>query len=83
MGKATGGAQAVSHLRGVLPGIQAITVPSATFLIGRVAEYMDETGNLNEETKANPHGPDFALHETLASTKWYSDALAAARDKSP
>jgi len=78
----TGGAQAVAHLRGVLPGIQAITVPSATFLLGRVTEYMDEAGNLSEELKANPHGPAFALNQTLGSTKWYSDALAAARSRS-
>lgn len=76
----TGGAQAVSHLRGVLPGIQAITVPSATYLI-HAAQLLDEQGNLNEEAKANPHGPLFALQQMLQSTKWYSDALAVARAK--
>jgi len=77
----TGGAQAVSHLRGVLPGIQAITVPSATYLLGRMAEIIDENGNLSEEAKANPYGPLSALKQTLESTKWYSDAMAAARSK--
>ena len=74
----TGGAQAVSHLRGVLPGVQAITVPSATYLI-QAAQLFDEQGTLNDEAKANPYGPAFALQQTLESTKWYSDALSVAR----
>ena len=78
----TGGAQAVSHLRGVLPGIQAITVPSATFLIGRAADFIDEAGVLSKELQANPYGPAYALEQTLTSTKWFSDALAVARAQS-
>jgi NAD(P)H-dependent FMN reductase len=74
----TGGAQAVAHLRGVLPGVQAVTVPSATFLI-HAAQILDESGILNEEAKANPYGPQSALQATLESTKWFSDALAKAR----
>ncbi len=77
----TGGAQAVSHLRGVLPGLGAVTVPSATYFIGRISEAIDEKGNLNEELKSNPYGPQAALKGMLADTKWYSDALAAARTK--
>ncbi|HEY5268528.1 MAG TPA: NADPH-dependent FMN reductase [Candidatus Saccharimonadales bacterium] len=77
----TGGAQAVSHLRGVLPGLQAITVPSATYFMGRVGQEIDEQGNLSEELKSNPYGPQSALKNMLADTKWYSDALAAARAK--
>jgi NAD(P)H-dependent FMN reductase len=77
----TGGAQAVGHLRGVLPGLQAITIPSATYFIGQVREVIDEQGNLNEELKSNPYGPQAALKNMLADTKWYSDALATARAK--
>jgi len=77
----TGGAQAVSHLRGVLPGLLAITVPSATYFIGQVAQAIDEQGNLSEELKSNPYGPQSALKNMLADTKWYSDALASARLK--
>jgi NAD(P)H-dependent FMN reductase len=77
----TGGAQAVGHLRGVLPGLQAITVPSATYFIGRVYQEIDEQGNLSKELKANPYGPQTALKNMLADTKWYSDALASARSK--
>lgn len=76
----TGGAQAIAHLRGVLPGIHAVTVPSATFLM-LAAEILDEHGNLRDEVKANPYGPQTGLQQMLDSTKWYSDALAAARAK--
>jgi NAD(P)H-dependent FMN reductase len=77
----TGGAQAISHLRGVVPGLHAITVPTATYLVGRAGEVIDEEGNLSEELKANPYGPQVAVEGMLADTKWYSDALATVRTK--
>jgi len=77
----TGGAQAVGHLRGVIPGLHAVTVPSATYFIGQVSGVIDEQGNLSEEIKANPYGPQSALKNMLADTKWYSDALSSARSK--
>jgi NAD(P)H-dependent FMN reductase len=75
----TGGAQAISHLRAVLPGLIAITTPRATYLIGRAAENIDESGQLSAELKANPYGPQTALKATLTDLKWYSDSLAAGR----
>jgi NAD(P)H-dependent FMN reductase len=75
----TGGAQAVAHLRDVLPGLLAVTVPSATYFIGRVSEMIDETGKLNEDLMIAPYGPQASLKKMLEATKWYSDALAAAR----
>lgn len=76
----TGGAQAVAHLRGVLPGLLAITVPKATFMVGGAANLTEED-DLNEEMKGNPYGPQAALKAMLEDTKWYSDAFAAARTK--
>jgi len=73
-----GGAQAIAHLRGVFPGIHAMTVPSATFVMGATS-ILDEEGNLSEAAKANQYGPHVALQQMLDSTKWYSDTLAAAR----
>jgi NAD(P)H-dependent FMN reductase len=75
----TGGAQAVSHLRAVLPGLISITIPTATYLVGRAGEALDENGVPSDELKANPYGPVTALKNTLQELKWYSDALAAAR----
>ncbi len=78
----TGGAQAVAHLRGALAGLLSFTTPSATYLVGPVGELIDDEGNLDEQTKANPYGPQTALKNTLSELKWYSDALATARSNS-
>lgn len=78
----TGGAQAVSHLRGIIPGLQTVTIPKAVYFAHRVGEVIDEKGNLSEEIKANPYGPQAALTATLDSLKWYSEALLTARKKS-
>lgn len=75
----TGGAQAVSHLRGVIPGLLAVSVPHAVFIVGRAGEMIDESGELSAELQAQPYGPQASLKTTLESTKWYSDALAAHR----
>lgn len=75
----TGGAQAVAHLRGVLAGALSFSVPSATYFSDRVAEKIDEEGNLDESIKTKPYGPQTALKRTLDEVKWYSDALAPAR----
>jgi NAD(P)H-dependent FMN reductase len=77
----TGGAQAISHLRGVLPGLLAVTVPKATYLVGRAGDVLTEHDDLDEEMKKNPYGPQGALKAMLVDTKWYNDALAAARSK--
>lgn len=76
----TGGAQAVAHLRGVLPGLKSFTTPTATFVMGRAGELIDESGTLvDEEIRSNPYGPQAALRTTLEELKWYSDALSVAR----
>ena len=76
----TGGAQAISHLRGILPGLLAVTVPRATYFSG-ASEGLDENGNLSKEIAAKPYGPHTAIKQTLEDLKWYSDALATARTK--
>lgn len=75
----TGGAQAVGHLRGIIPGVQAVTVPAATFFSDRAAEHIDDDGNLSQELQNRPYGPLTALQKTLAEMVWYGQALAAAR----
>jgi len=74
----TGGAQAVSHLRAVLPGLGAITTPSAVMITGRAGEMINEEGQATEEVKNNPYGPQTALKNALAELEWFSDALVAA-----
>ncbi len=77
----TGGAQAVSHLRGVLPGLKSFITPSATYFLGRVGELVDEQGNLEGNLKSEPYGPQAALKATLEELQWYSNTLAAGRAK--
>ena len=72
-----GGAQAVSHLRGIIPGLLAITVPKATYLNGRAGEMIDEAGVMREDYKSR--GLQGSLTSMLDDLRWYSDALSVAR----
>lgn len=74
----TGGAQAVSHLRAVLPGLGSITIPTAVMINGRAGELINENGEANEEVKNNPYGPQASLKNALEELEWYSDALSSA-----
>lgn len=73
----TGGAQAVSHLRGIITGVNAVSVPAATYL--SASSEIDENGVLSDAIAANPYGPATALKNTMSETKWYAAALTAAR----
>jgi NAD(P)H-dependent FMN reductase len=76
----SGGAQAVASLRPILAGVKSFSTPSTTYVMGRAAELIDESGELiDEEIRNNPYGPQVALQATLSELKFYSDALAAAR----
>jgi NAD(P)H-dependent FMN reductase len=76
----TGGAQALGNLRSVVPALQAISIPTATYLSGRPSDMIGADGVLVDEAlRSNPYGPQAALKGELEQLKWYSDALAAAR----
>jgi NAD(P)H-dependent FMN reductase len=75
----TGGAQAVASLRMALPGVGAVSIPQALFFSDRLAESIDEQGELNEDIKSRPYGPQANLEAQAESLVWYTDALAAAR----
>lgn len=77
----TGGAQAVASLRIIIPALQAVSVPAATFFSDSADKYIDEAGNLSEEIAAKPYGPLASLQTTLKTTVWYANALKAARDQ--
>ncbi len=78
----SGGGQAVGHLRGIIPGLLAVTIPQAVYFAHRVGEHITEAGELSYELKSNPHGPESSLKNALTNLKWYSDALAKARQNS-
>ncbi len=73
------GARAAMHLKEILSESRAAIIPAHVAFAGRVGEIIDENGNLSEELKANPYGPQATLANMLAELKWYSDALATAR----
>jgi NAD(P)H-dependent FMN reductase len=75
-----GGARAEVALKETLSESRMVpmsTIPGVAMT--GMSERIDEDGNLNEEDKANPYGPQSALETLLKELKWYSDALSAAR----
>lgn len=77
----SGGAQAVASLRPVLAGLKSFSTSGSVYFISPVQEKIDQDGNLREEIKTQPYGPQFALKNALEELKWYGDALATARAK--
>lgn len=75
----TGGAQAVGHLRGIIAGVLAVSVPQVVYFGHRVADAVNEVGELNKELRANPYGPETALNTMLENLRWYTSALHASR----
>lgn len=75
----SGGAQAVGHLRGIIPGVLAVTVPQAVYFTGRVGDAISDGGELNADIKANPYGPQGALKNLLSNLIWYTEALSRAQ----
>jgi NAD(P)H-dependent FMN reductase len=77
-----GGARAEVALKEIISESRMVpmsTVPGVA--MHGISEKIDEEGNLSEEEKANPYGPQPALETLLKELQWYSDALAAARAK--
>ena len=75
-----GGARAAMHLKEILS--EGMTVPIQNFVaMAGMSDMLDDSGNLSEEVKANPYGPQGALDNLLAELKWYSDALSVARNQ--
>lgn len=77
----TGGAQAVSHLRGITAGALAVSVPKAVYFNHQIPAVLNDAGELAEEVKANPYGPESAIQALLADLAWYGQALGANRTK--
>jgi NAD(P)H-dependent FMN reductase len=75
-----GGARAATDLKEILSESRAAIIPTQPQLaINGMSEIIDADGNMSEEAKAKPWGPQPALAALIKEIKWYSDALAAAR----
>jgi NAD(P)H-dependent FMN reductase len=75
----TGGAQAVASLRMALPGVGAITLPQALFFSDHLAEAINDDGELKQEIKERPYGPQGQLEMQIDTLLKYADALKAVR----
>ncbi len=79
---AAGGARAATDLKEILSESRATVLNSGSRLaIASMSEKIDDQGNLSEEAKANPYGPQGSLESLLNELKWYNDALKPARAK--
>lgn len=74
----SGGGQAAANLRMAVPGIGAITIPEALFFSDRLADSISDDGELKQEIRERPYGPQSALDAQIAQLLWYTEALKAA-----
>lgn len=77
----SGGAQAISSLRNIMPGVGAFTTPKALYFSQNISEMIDQNGVLNEELRKNPYGPQAQLASIAKEIVWFSDALAETKAK--
>lgn len=71
----TGGAQAVAHLRAVVPGLGAITTPKAVMLNFTTLADINDDGTLNADAMENPYGPIGVLKPALDDLVWFTESL--------
>lgn len=77
-----GGARAATDLKEIISESKAVPLPSYTPLtMAGMSELLDENGTLTEVGQAKADYLNGALADMLAELKWYSDALATAREK--
>ena len=73
-----GGARAAMHLKEILSEARGVPIPNFVAL-AHMSDVINDKGELMEEVKANPYGPQSSLESLLDELKFYSDALSAGR----
>lgn len=73
-----GGARAAMHLKEIISESKALPIQPSVAL-AHMSDLIDDEGNLDEQVRAQPYGPQTALQGMLEELKWTSDALGAAR----
>lgn len=73
----SGGGQAVASLRMALPGVGAVSIPDALFFSDKLADVIDDNGELKKEIAERPHGPQVQLAGQLDKLVWYTEALVS------
>ncbi|HRK40619.1 MAG TPA: NADPH-dependent FMN reductase [Candidatus Saccharibacteria bacterium] len=74
-----GGARAAMHLKEILSESKTLPVPEFVAL-AHMSDVIDEQGNLAEDVKANPYGPQGALDGMIDSLLWIADAFVDKRN---
>jgi NAD(P)H-dependent FMN reductase len=77
-----GGARAAEQLKLILLECGLAVIPPAVAFVGMLMmePTIEENGDLQEDVRANPYGPQTALANALSDLRWHSDALTAARN---
>ncbi len=75
-----GGARAAEQLKLILLEVGLVVVPKAVAFVGMLGmnPVIEENGDLQQDVKDQPYGPQTALAGALTELKWYGDALSAA-----
>lgn len=74
-----GGARAAMHLKEVISEGKAVPIPNFV-AFAHMSDSISEAGELNEELKANPYGPQATLEALLDELVWYGEVLKAGRE---
>ena len=76
-----GGARAAEQLKLILLETGLVVIPPAVAFVGILSmnPVIEENGDLQQDVKDQPYGPQTALATMLTELSWYSDALATAR----
>ena len=76
-----GGARGAEQLKLILLELGLAVIPPAVAFVGILGmnPVIEENGDLQQDVKDQPYGPQTALATVVTELKWYSDALATAR----
>jgi NAD(P)H-dependent FMN reductase len=74
-----GGARAAMHLKEILSEGKAVPIPNFV-AFSHMSDNITDDGELSEEVKANPYGPQSTLEGLLDELVWYGEVLKAGRD---
>jgi NAD(P)H-dependent FMN reductase len=78
-----GGARAAEHLKAILLEVGTVVIPPAVAFVGMLAmnPTIEENGDIQQDVKDQPYGPQTALVNALNELVWYAEALKTARSK--
>lgn len=74
-----GGARAAMHLKEIISEGQAVPIPKFVAFAG-MSDNISDDGELNDELKQNPYGPQATLEAMLEDLVWYGETLKAGRE---